>query len=68
MTPEEQQLEAGIAVLEGQRDLLGDAIVESAFAPMRARRIDVNIAAHLEQTAPVGARYRRSKSEPVSES
>jgi hypothetical protein len=46
MTPEEQQLEAGIAALEGQRDLLGDAIVESALAPMRARRIDVNIAAH----------------------
>jgi len=38
MTPEEQQLEAGIAALEGQRDLLGDAIVESALAPMRARR------------------------------
>jgi len=37
MTPEEQQLEAGIAALEGQRALLGDPVVESALGPMRAR-------------------------------
>jgi class 3 adenylate cyclase len=37
MTPEEQQLEAGIAALEAQRALLGDAVVDSALGPMRAR-------------------------------
>ena len=34
---ERQQIEAGIAALESQRGLLGDAVVEMAVAPLRAR-------------------------------
>jgi len=34
---ERENLEAGIAALEAQRALLGDAVVEAALAPMRAR-------------------------------
>ena len=34
---EQQQLEAAIAALEGQRSTLGDAVVESLLAPARAR-------------------------------
>jgi class 3 adenylate cyclase/tetratricopeptide (TPR) repeat protein len=34
---EQQQLEAAIIALEGQRGLLGDAIVDAALAPMRAK-------------------------------
>lgn len=37
MTPEQEQLEAGIAALEAQRGVLGDAVVASALGPMRAR-------------------------------
>ena len=37
MSLEEDQLEAAIAALEGQRALLGDALVEAALGPMRAR-------------------------------
>ncbi|MEP7058076.1 MAG: adenylate/guanylate cyclase domain-containing protein [Caldimonas sp.] len=37
MTPELQQLHASIAALERQRASLGDAVVDSALAPMRAR-------------------------------
>ena len=45
MTPEEKQLEAGVAALEGQRALLGDAVVDSALRadagpPRRAARRD----------------------------
>ena len=35
MSEERQQLEAAIAALEAQRALLGDAVVETALAPMR---------------------------------
>ena len=34
---EQQQLQAAIAALEGQRSTLGDAVVESLLAPARAR-------------------------------
>ncbi len=37
MTPERQQLEAAIAALEGQRTVLGDAVVDTLLAPARAR-------------------------------
>ncbi len=37
MSTEQQQLEAAIAALEGQRGLLGDAVVDVAVAPMRAK-------------------------------
>ncbi len=48
MTSEIQQLAAGIAALEAQRALLGDAVVEMAAAPLRARLE----AARSQQTAP----------------
>ena len=35
MSKERQQLEAAIAALEAQRALLGDAVVDTALAPMR---------------------------------
>jgi len=34
---EEQQIEAGIAALEAQRGLLGDVVVDTAAAPLRAK-------------------------------
>jgi len=34
---EQQQIEAGIAALQAQRAVLGDAVVEAAVAPLRAR-------------------------------
>ncbi len=37
MSSESQQIEASIQVLEGQRRLLGDAVVDRAVAPLRAR-------------------------------
>ena len=37
MSPERQQLEAGIAALEAQRPLPGDAVVDAMLAPARAR-------------------------------
>lgn len=33
---ERENLEAGIAALEAQRPLLGDAVVEAALAPRKA--------------------------------
>ena len=37
MSPEQQQLEAGIQALEAQRSLLGDAVVDMAVTPLKAR-------------------------------
>ena len=37
MSPEEQRLEAAIAALEGQREALGDVVVDSLLGPARAR-------------------------------
>ncbi|MBL8360798.1 MAG: AAA family ATPase [Rubrivivax sp.] len=37
MSPEQQQLEAGIAALEAQRALLGDAVVDASIAGLRAK-------------------------------
>ena len=37
MSPEQQQLEAGIAALEAQRALLGDAVVDASVAGLRAK-------------------------------
>ena len=37
MATEQERLQAGIAALESQRALLGDAVVEAALAPLRAR-------------------------------
>lgn len=37
MSSEQQQLEAGIQALEAQRSLLGDAVVNMAVAPLKAR-------------------------------
>lgn len=37
MATEREQLQAGIAALESQRALLGDAVAEAALAPLRAR-------------------------------
>jgi hypothetical protein len=34
---EREQLEQAIAALEGQRALLGDAVVDAGIAPIRAR-------------------------------
>ena len=35
--PVREQLQVGIAALEAQRALLGDAVAEAALAPLRAR-------------------------------
>jgi class 3 adenylate cyclase/tetratricopeptide (TPR) repeat protein len=37
MSPEQQQLEAGIQAFEAQRSLLGDAVVDMAVTPLKAR-------------------------------
>ena len=37
MLPEQQQLQSGIQALEAQRSLLGDAVVDMAVAPLKAR-------------------------------
>ena len=37
MSPEQQQLEAGIAALESQRALLGDAVADMAVAPLKSK-------------------------------
>jgi class 3 adenylate cyclase/tetratricopeptide (TPR) repeat protein len=37
MSPEQQQLEASIAALEAQRNLIGDAVVDAAVAALRAK-------------------------------
>ena len=37
MCKEQQQLEAGMAALEGQRALLGDAVVDAALAGLRSK-------------------------------
>lgn len=37
MSSEQENLEAGIAALESQRALLGDAVVDAALGPMRAK-------------------------------
>ena len=37
MELEQQQLATAIAALQAQRELLGDAVVETALAPLRAR-------------------------------
>ncbi len=37
MSPEQQQLQSGIQALEAQRGLLGDAVVDMAVAPLKAR-------------------------------
>jgi class 3 adenylate cyclase len=37
MSSEQQQLKAGIQALEAQRSLLGDAVVDMAVAPLKAR-------------------------------
>jgi hypothetical protein len=36
MPGEREQLQAAVAALEGQRALLGDAVVDAALGPMRA--------------------------------
>jgi class 3 adenylate cyclase len=41
MVPEQQQLEAGIAALEGQRAVLGDAVVDAALEGLKARLADL---------------------------
>jgi len=37
MSPEQQQLQSGIQAFEAQRGLLGDAVVDMALAPLKAR-------------------------------
>jgi hypothetical protein len=37
MSSEQQQLESGIAILEAQRPLLGDAVVNASIAGLRAK-------------------------------
>jgi len=37
MSPEQQQLQSGIQALEAQRGLLGDAVVDMAAAPLKAK-------------------------------
>ena len=37
MSSEQQQIEAGMTALDAQRSLLGDAVVDAALGPMRAR-------------------------------
>jgi class 3 adenylate cyclase/predicted ATPase len=39
MSPEQQQLEAGIAALEAERALLGDAVVDASVAGLRAKLV-----------------------------
>ena len=50
MPSEQQQLEAGIAALEAQRAILGDAVVESLLAPARAKLAVLQAAAAAEPT------------------
>ena len=52
MPAELQQLEAGMAALEGQRALLGDAVVDAALGPMRARLHALQAASTGSATAP----------------
>ncbi len=37
MSDERSQIEAAIVALEAQRELLGDAVVETAIAPLKAK-------------------------------
>ena len=37
MSPEQQKLQAGIAALEAQRSVFGDAVVDASIAGLRAR-------------------------------
>ena len=45
MNPELQQIESAILALEAQRPVLGDAVVDTALAPMRARSAALRAAA-----------------------
>jgi predicted ATPase/class 3 adenylate cyclase len=47
-----QQIEAGIAALENQRSLLGDAVVDMAVAPLRARLESLRAAPVATVSAP----------------
>jgi predicted ATPase/class 3 adenylate cyclase len=49
MTPEQAQLESAIAALEAQRATLGDAVVEMATAPLRAKLAGLQRPAGLQQ-------------------
>ena len=48
-TSEIDQLKAGMAALEGQRAILGDAIVESALGPMREKLAALEATSHAGQ-------------------
>ncbi|MBL8359715.1 MAG: AAA family ATPase [Rubrivivax sp.] len=65
-TDERQQLAAAISALEGQRALLGDAVVDAALGPMRERlaRLDSVDAPPLPPPAPTspGGQWRRQVS------
>jgi class 3 adenylate cyclase/tetratricopeptide (TPR) repeat protein len=47
----EQQLESGIAALEGQRAMLGDAVVDAAIAGLRARLAELRSPARTAESA-----------------
>ena len=48
MSTERQQLEATIAGLEAQRALLGDAMVDGALVPLRARLATLAVSAPVD--------------------
>ncbi len=49
---EQQQIEAGIAALEAQRGLLGDAVVELALTPLRAKLLALQPADARHESLP----------------
>ncbi len=51
MDDEQQRLETGIAALEGQRGVLGDAVVDAAVAGLRARLAELRTLARAAEPA-----------------
>ena len=56
MFTEQQQIEAAIAAIESQRVPLGDAVVDTALAPLRVRLAGLAKALPLELPAPCRSR------------
>jgi hypothetical protein len=68
MSPEQQQLEAGIAALRGQRALLGDVVVDvrgmfevDANEPMAVKGVDAPLQSYLWCCAPSRASSASSR-------
>jgi class 3 adenylate cyclase/tetratricopeptide (TPR) repeat protein len=54
MSNEREQLQAGIAALEGQRALLGDAVADAALLPLRSRLAALSASAASTASATAG--------------